>query len=67
MPFFAAVEFDLREIALTRYMPRDASLHMVMLNLCGHTGQNVDGYLIALKRYCRDNGVDVSGSIFLTR
>ena len=67
MPFFAAVEYEPRKIARTMYVPNDASLQMVMLNLCGHTGVNVDGYLIALKRYCRDNGVDVSGSIFLTR
>jgi hypothetical protein len=57
--FFSAVEYDKDCRAQTRIIP-NKSLAMVMLTICCSSGTNLDGYVISLLRYCRENGIDVS-------
>lgn len=65
MAFLATVEYQPGELGDTRYMTKDAGLAMQMLALCQATAPNVDRYVIALRRYCRDRGIDTSTSAVL--
>lgn len=67
IPFLAAVEYEKGRIAETSFVPSNAGLFMVSLRLCAQSGVNVDGYMISLRRYCEKNGIDFSGSVYLTR
>lgn len=49
----------------TGFLPKDAGLEMVMLHHCVKMGVNVDGYIIGLRRYCKEEGIDTSASLFL--
>lgn len=66
MSFVAAVEYQPGERGGTYYLTAEAGLEMRMLRLCSKTVPNVDRYIMALKRYARENGIDVSSSWYLT-
>lgn len=65
--FVATVEYAPGERGSTYLIPEGAGLAMRMLCHCSRMGENVDGYIIGLKRYALDNGIDISGSIYLSR
>jgi hypothetical protein len=66
VPFFAAVEYAPQARGETRYMPDDAGLCMKMLTMLCAAGENVDGFMIGLSRYCARKGIDMSSSMFLS-
>jgi len=38
-----------------------------MLYLCARLGNNVDLYMMKLRQYAVERGIDISGSIYLSR
>ena len=67
MSFVAAVEYAPGERGGTYYMTESAGLEMQMIRMCALTAPNVDSYIISLRRFASEHGIDVSASIFLTR
>jgi hypothetical protein len=65
--FVATVEYEPGERGSTYIIPKDAGLAMIMLRHCSKMGENVDGYIIGLKKYALEHGIDISGSIYLSR
>jgi hypothetical protein len=65
MSFVAVVEYGPGERSRTTRLAPDAGLAMRMLTLCAAAGENVDGYMINLIRYCREKGVDTSASMVM--
>ena len=65
MAMVATVEYARGERGSTMALPDGAGLAMQMLRLCANAGENVDGYMIALSRFCYANGIDTSASIFM--
>jgi hypothetical protein len=49
----------------TLVMQPDANLAMVMARYCVMTAPNVDAYMIGLTRYCKENGIDTSASMYM--
>ena len=66
VPFLAAVEYAPGDRGKTFVNPTE-SLAMTMLSHCCKMGTNIDGYLIGIQRYCHENNVDTSQSIYLNR
>ncbi len=62
----AVAEYSPGERGATYQLTENAGLPMVMLQLCGMAGENVDGYMIGLTRYCKKHGIDTSASMFMT-
>jgi len=67
MSLVAVVEYAPGERGATYQLTESAGLPMVMLQLCGMAGENVDGYMIGLTRYCKKHGIDTGASMFMTR
>lgn len=67
MSLVATVEYEPKARASTFSLTEEACLAMRMLAMCANAGENVDAYMIGLTRYCRENGVDTSSSIYLRR
>lgn len=65
MSFIAAVEYEPEERGGTYYLTDDAGLSMHMLRLASQTAPNVDRYVMALRKHCKDVGQDFSGSFVL--
>lgn len=65
MSFVAAVEYQPGDHAGTYSLTPAAHPKMHMLRLCSMTAPNVDGYVLALKRYCAAEGIDTGGSFAL--
>lgn len=65
MAFVAVVEYQPGDRAGTYYMTEDAGLQMHMLHLAAQTVPNVDRYILALRRHCKERGQDMSGSFVL--
>jgi hypothetical protein len=63
----AVVEYDHGHRGRTTTIAETAGLEMQMLNFCAQAGANVDGYIIALIRYCRANDIPTESSIVLNR
>lgn len=61
----ATVEYAPCERGSTMALPDGTGLAMQMLRLCANAGENVDGYMIALRRFCDANGIDTGTSIFM--
>lgn len=61
----AVVEYDPGERGETSFLADPPGLAMIMLKHLAKCGTNVDGFIIGLKRYCREHDVDVSRSIYL--
>lgn len=65
MAMVATVEYAPGERGSTMALPDGTGLAMQMLRLCANAGENVDGYMIALRRFCDANGIDTGASIFM--
>jgi len=65
MSFLAVVEYEPERRGGTYYLTEGAGLSMSMLQLAAHTVPNVDRYVMALRRHCKDVGQDMSGSFVL--
>lgn len=65
MSFIAVVEYQPGDWGGTFYLTEDAGLHMHMLHLAAQTVPNVDRYILALRRHCKERGQDMSGSFVL--
>lgn len=63
--FMAAVEFAPGEIGTVTWMPDQPSLAMVMLGHCARTGDNIDGYMLGLLRFVKEQGIDYSRSVVM--
>ena len=66
MSFVACVEYSPGERGGTYYMTEEAGIAMRMVHICSLTAPNVDSYIINLKRYAKENGIDTSSSWVLT-
>lgn len=62
MAFVACVEYQPGDRAGTYTLPDNAGLEMRMLHLCAHTVPNVDRYVMALRKLCKEQGMDTGGS-----
>lgn len=65
--FIAVVEYANGERGRTSTVADNAGLEMRMLDFCARAGSNVDAYIIALIRHCRQNGIPTDSSIVLNR
>lgn len=67
MSFVAAVEYEPGRRGDTYYLTEGAGLEMRMLHICAQTVPNVDSYVLNLKRYAKQEGIDTSASWVLSR
>lgn len=67
VPFLALVEYEPGEHGRTEYAPDSASLQMHIASFAARCDGDVDALVIAIARFCKRKGIDVSGSIVLTR
>ena|ERR1700677_4291556 len=65
MSFAAVVEYAPDHRGRTTLLGPHAGLAMKMLTLCAAAGENIDGFVIALARHCREKGIDTSASIVM--
>lgn len=65
MSFIAAVEYQPGDRGGTYYLTEDAGLQMHMLHLAAQTVPNVDRYILALRKHCKEHGQDIGGSFVL--
>lgn len=66
MNFIAVVEYNKGERGTTLSLQKNPPLEMVMINHCARTAPNIDGYIIGLKRYAKEKGIDCSASMYLS-
>jgi hypothetical protein len=67
LPFVGVVEYEPGKRGETRFLTPEAGLAMVMLSHMAKTGENIDGFMIGLARYCAKNKIDTSASLYLSR
>ena len=67
MAIIAVVEYKNGETGRTTGLPANASLPMVMINHCAKTVPNIDGYILGVAKYCRQNGISLGSSIVMER
>jgi hypothetical protein len=65
MSAVAVIEYAPGHRGRTSKMGPHAGLAMKMLTLCAAAGENIDGYVINLARYCREHKIDTSASIIM--
>lgn len=65
LPFLALVEYEPEKRGETRVVIPGEGLAMTMARHVVKCGVNVDAYMIGITRYCREQGIDTSGSYFL--
>lgn len=65
LSFIAVVEYEHGSQATTTRFAEGAGLAMTMIKHCAHTAPNLDGYVIGLIKYCRENGIDTGASIVM--
>lgn len=65
MPFLSVVEYEPGSRSSTFMLGENPGLEMVMIQHCAKTAPNIDGFMIGLLRYCREKGIDTSGSMFV--
>ena len=65
MSFAAIVEYEPGKRGGTYYLTEDVGLEMRMLHICAHTVPNVDSYVLNLKRFAVQEGIDTSASLVL--
>ncbi len=67
IPFMAVVEYAPDELATTAVRTKDEGLKMIMIRHCANTAPNIDSFCIGLTRWAKEKGVDVSGSMYLSK
>ena len=65
LSFIAVVEYSPGERGRTTGIAPDAGIEMLMLNACARAGNNIDGFVLGMAKYCAENGIDTSQSIVL--
>ncbi|MES2319986.1 MAG: hypothetical protein V4631_21100 [Pseudomonadota bacterium] len=60
-----AVEFDPGAIGTISRLPDTPTLAMIMLSHCAKTGDNIDGYVLGLLKFCKENDIDYSRSMVM--
>lgn len=65
MSAVAVIEYAPDHRRRTVLLGPHAGLSMKMLALCAAAGENIDGYMIALTRHCREHGIDTSASMVM--
>ena len=65
IPFLAVAEYNSGKCGHTLSSPMNRCLKMVMLELLANTAPNIDGFIIALLRYAKANGISFDSSIVL--
>jgi len=66
MSFIANVEYQPGERGGTYTLAEDAGIDMRMVYICCQTAPNVDSYISNVRRMCKDKGIDISSSWYLT-
>jgi hypothetical protein len=62
----AVVEFEPGgERGMTTTLPGGCGTAMAMLLHCTQMGLNIDGYVMGLLKFCKDRGIDYSGSVVM--
>lgn len=67
MSMVATVEYDPGKTASTVTLPKGACLAISMQWLCAQAGENIDAFIFAVARHCRDRGIDTDSSIVMQR
>jgi hypothetical protein len=65
MPFLAVVEYKKGSRGRTFTPKANPSFEMVAINHAAKVMPNVDSFIIGIKRYCLENGIDHSSSIYM--
>lgn len=63
----AVVEYGKEARGETRVLPDGSGLAMHMLSMLAASGNNVDGYLIKVIRFCNQEGIPLDASMFLNK
>ena len=66
MSMVCAVEFNRNEIARTALINKDPGIEISMVHHCAKTVPNIDAYVIGIKRYCKEKGIDTNQSVYLS-
>ncbi len=67
MSLVTVVEYAPGERGRSCALQPNAGLAMVMVNHCAKMGEDVDGYMFGLRKFCAKNGIDFSRSLYLCR
>jgi len=67
MPFLAVVEYVPGMIASTQLPTKDECIEMVIIRHCAKTAPNIDGFIIGLSRWAKENNINVSGSMVMNQ
>lgn len=67
MSFLSVVEYEPGSRSTTQRATGNTGLEMTMIAHCAKTAPNIDGYVIGLARYCRENGIDTSASFVMQK
>lgn len=65
IPFLAVAEYSPRLIGRTELKTEGECTSMVMVRHCARTAPNIDGYIIGLSRWAKENSVNIDGSIVM--
>lgn len=65
LSMLAVVEYAPGERGTTRCLQGYPGLEMVMLSHCDKMGRNIDGYVIGLARYLKQQGIPIGSSLVL--
>lgn len=66
MSFVSVVEYLPQQRGRTNFLTKDAGLAMVMISHAAKCGENIDGYVIGMKRYANENNIDTNASIVMS-
>ena len=65
MSLLAVVEYAEGQTGETYCLQPSACTAMRMIQICAQAAPNMDRFVIAMTRYCREAGIDTSGSIVM--
>ena len=63
----AVVEYAKEMRGETSVLPDEAGLAMMFLSFLAASGNNVDSYLIKVIRFCKEQGISLDASMFLSK
>jgi hypothetical protein len=61
----AVVEYEKEKRGETRLLPDGSGLAMEMLSMLAASGNNIDGFLINVIKFCNKNSIPVDASMFI--
>ena len=65
LAYVAVVEYSKEQRGETRILPDGAGLAMHMLSMLAASGNNIDRYLMAVIKFCNQEGIPLDASMFL--